>query len=260
MGPEKEHRAILGNRCEIVLISCMGIGVLDPHPVTGKADMRFPNRISFFPVIIVFLLPLVANAGPFYGGVNVGYTGGLGIHATGSFMDFTRDVPLSARFTLGYNSASAGDPYRARQIFINDNTNGDPEKSAHTWQFRFDLMFPTFKLGPQTLYLFAGPRYASYTANFNYIGGNENFDVTSKNWGAGLGFETWFAVGETSDFVLQLGVDWYADAKLEGHDTAYYPSGDDVNPRNGYTYADADDAIDQPSLEPLVMMGMRFAF
>lgn len=222
--------------------------------------MNFVKRISLFFTALVLLMPLTAHASSFYGGLNVGYTGGLGIHATGSFMDFTRDLPLSARFTLGYNAASAGDPYQARQIFINDNTNGDPEKSAHTWQFRFDLMFPTFKLGPQTLYLFVGPRYASYTANFNYIGGNENFDVTSKGWGAGFGFESWFVVGDTSDFVLQLGLDWYADTVLSGHDTSYSPSGDDVNPRNGYDYAAADDAIGQPSLEVLAMMGMRFRF
>ncbi len=222
--------------------------------------MRNSKPIVLFALAICLTLPSLALAGPFYGGLNVGYTGGLGIQATGSFMDFTRDLPLSARFTLGYNSASAGDPYAARQNFINDNTNGDPEKSASTWQFRFDLMFPTFKIGPQTLYLFVGPRYASYTANYNFIGGNENFDVTSKTWGAGLGFESWFAVTETSDFVLQLGVDWYGKAKLEGHDTAYLPSGDHVNPRDGYDWNTADDAIDQPDLELLAMMGMRFRF
>ena len=222
--------------------------------------MRTLTRLTILMIALATLLPLSAAAGPFYGGVNVGYTGGLGILVSGTFMDFTRDLPLSARVTLGYNSASAGDPYAARSIFINDNTNGDPEKSAHTWQFRFDLMFPTFKLGPQTLYLFVGPRYASYTANFNYVGGNENFDVTSSPWGAGLGFESWFVVGQSSDFVLQLGVDWYGQAALSGHDTTYMSSGDDVNPRNDYDYSSADEAIDQPDLEVLAMMGMRFRF
>ncbi len=222
--------------------------------------MRVSTRFSVLLFATVMLLSLPVLAGPFYGGLNVGYTGGLGIQATGSFMDFTRDLPLSARFTLGYNSAGAGDPYAARQVFINDNTNGDPEKSADTWQFRFDLMFPAFTVGPQTLYLFAGPRYASYTANYNFIGGNEVFDIGSDTWGGGLGFESWFAVGNGSDFVLQLGLDWYADAAISGHDTSYLPSGDHVNPRDGYDYDSADDAIDQPSLELLGMMGMRFRF
>lgn len=226
----------------------------------GKTDMSILQRFSVVLFAATMLLSVPAVAGPFYGGLNVGYTGGLGIQATGSFMDFTRDLPLSARFTLGYNAASAGDPLDARRVFINDNTNGDPEKSASTWQFRFDLMFPTFTVGPQTLYLFAGPRYASYTANYDFIGGNEVFDIGSNVWGAGLGFESWFAVGEGSDFVLQLGLDWYAEADISGHDTTYRPTGDHVNPRNDYEYADADEAIEQPSLEVLGMMGMRFRF
>ncbi len=205
-------------------------------------------------------LPPAALAGAFHSGLNVGYTGGLGIQATGTFMDFTRDLPISARLTLGYNGASAGDPYDARQVFINDNTNGDPEKSATSWQFRFDLMVPAFTMGPQTVYVFAGPRHARYKANFNYIGGNENFDVKSNPWGAGGGLESWFTVAESMDFVLMAGVDWYADAAIEGHDTAYLPSGDHVNPRDGYDYESADDAIGQPKIEVLAMMGLRFRF
>ena len=222
--------------------------------------MNTLRTMTLAAALVVFLSPLAAGASSFHGGVNVGYTGGLGIQATGTFMDFTRDLPLSARFTLGYNAAGAGDPYAARRNFINDNTNGDPTKSAHTWQFRFDLMFPAFAIGPQTMYLFAGPRYASYTANYNFVGGNETFDVTSKPWGAGLGLETWFVINDKTDFVLQLGVDWYADAKLEGHDTAYLSSGDHVNPRDGYDYSTADTAIDQPKLEILGMIGLLFAF
>jgi hypothetical protein len=210
--------------------------------------------------LIALALAVPAVAGPFHGGVNVGYTGGLGVQATGTFMDFTRDLPLSARFSLGYASAGAGDPYAARRVFINDNTNGDPEKSASTWSFRFDLMFPAFTVGPQTLYVFAGPRHARYSANFNYIGGNENFDVKANPWGAGLGLESWFVVSESTDFVLQAGADWYADTELAGHDTAYLPSGDHVNPRDGYDYGSADDAIDQPKLEIVALAGLRFSF
>ena len=209
-------------------------------------------------LLVPFGAASTALAGDFHGGLNTGYSGGLGIQATGTFMDFTRELPLTARFTFGYNKAGAGDPYAARHVFINDNTNGDPEKSASTWQFRFDLMFPALTVGPQQLYLFVGPRHARYKANFNYIGGNENFDVTSNCWGAGAGLETWFVIGDTSDFVLQVGLDWYADATLTGHDTAYLPSGDHVNPRDGYDYGSADDAIDQPQLEILAMMGLRW--
>ncbi len=134
---------------------------------TWKVNMRTLTLLTILLIALAAILPQPAVAGPFYGGVNLGYTGGLGIHFTGSFMEFTRDLPLSARLTLGYNSASPGDPYAARRIFINDNTNGDPEKSAHTWQFRFDLMFPAFKLGLSAAGLRGGlcPRAGSERAH-----------------------------------------------------------------------------------------------
>jgi hypothetical protein len=206
------------------------------------------------------LAAVPATADGFFGGLNTGYTSGLGVHVAGTFHEFTRDLPLSARFTVGYNGAPAGDPYLARKVFINNNTNGDPEKKAKAWQLRFDLMIPAFDLGDQQLYLFTGPRLARYTANFNYIGGNENFDVKTNPWGAGTGLESWFAVSDKTDFVLQVGYDWYSRAEISGHDTAYLPSGDHVNPREDYDYGDADEAVGQPRHEILGMMGLRFEF
>ncbi|RKZ12255.1 hypothetical protein DRQ50_12240 [bacterium] len=64
-------------------------------------------------------------------------------------------------------------------------------------------------------------------------------------------------MGDRTDFMLQVGYDWYADAKLHGHDTAYLPTGDHVNPRDGYDYGTANDVIDQPANELLLMMGLR---
>ena len=217
---------------------------------------------SLAPRIPLAIMILLLSATPvlsegFYGGVNVGYSGGPAVQATGTFHDFTRDLPLSARLTLGYNGADAGDPYAARRIFINDNTNGDPEKSASTWQFRFDLMFPVFDIGPQQIQFFVGARHARYTAHYNFVGGNEVFDISSNPWGVGLGLETWFVMGERTDFVMQLGFDYYGEATIEGHDTAYLPSGDHVNPRNNYTWDDADAAIGQPRYEILGMIGIK---
>lgn len=201
-----------------------------------------------------------ATAGDFVGGLHVGTSGGLGFQASGTLVNFTRDVPLSARFTFGYHVSSAGDPYAARRVFINNNTNGTPEDSAHQWQFRFDLMFPVFKIGPQQIVLFGGPRHARYTANFNYVGGNENFDVIARPWGGGLGVETQFVISDRTSFQLQFGVDYYQKTKLSGHDTAYDPDGNHVNPREDYDYASADDAIDQPKVEILAMMGLMIGF
>lgn len=206
------------------------------------------------------LLALAApvRAGGFHGGVSAGWNTGPGVDLAGTFEDFTRDVPLSARLGVGYHAAGAGDPYAARRVFINDNTDGDPEKSAHAWLLRFDLMFPAFRLGGQQVHAFAGPRHGRYTAHYDFVGGNEVFDIGSNPWGLGVGAESRFTMGDATSFVLQAGFDWYGKAKIEGHDTAYLPSGDDVNPRNGYTWDTADEAVDQPRWEVVATMGIRF--
>jgi hypothetical protein len=223
---------------------------------------RMIISVSFVVVLLLSFgfFPGPGLAGDFVGGVAVGTTGGLGVQTSATLANFTRDLPLSARFTVGYHTGNAGDPYAARRVFINDNTNGTPEDSAHQWQFRFDLLFPIFHLGPQEIFLFGGPRHARYTANFNYVGGNENFDVTASPWGAGLGLETRFVISDQTSFQVQLGVDYYQDVELAGHDTIYTPDGDHVNPRDGYDYSDADDAVDQPSVEILAMMGLLVGF
>ena len=56
---------------------------------------------------------------------------------------------------------------------------------------------------------------------------------------------------------VQLGVGYFFKSRLEGHDTAYEPDGDDVNPRNDYTWDDADDAVNQPRVEPFGLVGLR---
>lgn len=220
------------------------------------------NSIGFFIVLLLSFgsLPDSAVAGDFLSGLSAGTSGGLGIQASGTLANFTRDLPLSIRVGVGYHTGNAGDPYAARRVFINDNTNGTPEDSAHQWQFRLDLLYPVFKLHTQEIFLFGGPRYARYTANFNYVGGNENFDVTAKPWGVGLGLETRFAINDKTSFLLQFGLDYYQEVELAGHDTAYTPDGDHINPRDGYDYSDADDAVDQPALEILAMMGVLVRF
>ncbi len=223
---------------------------------------RIKNPVGF---IIVLLLSLgsfsgSAVAGEFLTGLSAGTSGGLGVQASATLAEFTRDLPLSMRIAVGYHTGNAGDPYAARRVFINDATNGTPEDSAHQWQFRFDLMLPVFKLSTQEIFIFGGPRHARYTANFNYVGGNENFDVKATPWGAGLGLETRFAINDKTNFYLQLGVDYYQDVELAGHDTTYTPDGDHVNPRDGYDYSSADEAVDQPAVEILGMMGLMIGF
>ncbi len=223
------------------------------------------QKIITFCFVIVLILSCSpfsksVNAGQFQGNLNLGTIGGPGVQLGGTVANFTSELPISARLLLGYHSASAGDPYIARQVFINDNTNGTPTDNAHTWQFRFDLIFPIFQLGPQEIFLFGGPRHCRYTANFNYVGGNENFDVKANPWGGGLGLETRFKISNKTSFQIQVGMDYYQDVQLTGHDTAYTPEGDHVNPRDGYDYSSADAAVDQPDIEILAMFGLMVGF
>ena len=62
------------------------------------------------------------------------------------------------------------------------------------------------------------------------------------------------------DLVLTAGYDYYPNATLSGHDTAYSPDGDNVNPREDYTYGDADQAIEQPKGVVRLMFGVNFRY
>jgi hypothetical protein len=99
-----------------------------------------------------------------------------------------------------------------------------------------------------------------FTGNFNYIGGNENFDVTSDQWGWGLGFKSYFPMTRKLELALTTGVDYYLSSELIGHDTKYSPDGEDVNPREDYKFKDADDAINQPKLKLRLLLGLNYNF
>ena len=62
-------------------------------------------------------------------------------------------------------------------------------------------------------------------------------------------------------FLIQLGADYFFKSRIEGHDTAYEPGGDNVNPREDYTWDDADDSVNQPyGFEPFGLIGLRLGF
>lgn len=191
-------------------------------------------------------------------GLGVGATAGFGAQADVTFHHFTRDLPLALRVSAAYSGRDAGIPLDARHVFINNNTNGTPTEDGHAWQLRFDLMHPVAHLGRSPVNLGLGARKAFFTGTFDFVGGNENFDVTGRPWGVGLVLDTAFAIGDRMDFTVMAGVDYYFDATLEGHDTSYSPDNDNVNPHEDYDWDDADAAINQPSLEFLGLVGLRW--
>ena len=196
----------------------------------------------------------------FYGGIVTGYNGGFGVQINGSVSNFARNFPLSARIGIGYTSTDPGKPSEARKVFINNATNGIPEKSGWIWDFRMDLLYNIKLFSLYKSYLFAGVRYSMFTANFKFIGGNEFFDVTSNQWGLGGGLESYFGLGSNIDLVITAGADYYFSGTIKGHDTEYSPDGESINPRENYTYDDADNSVNQPKILPRVMVGFNYRF
>lgn len=193
-------------------------------------------------------------------GFLLGYTDDIGGNVYGTISNFSYDVPLSIRFSLGYTITDPGKPLAARKVFINDATNGTPEESGNIWEFRMDFVYPLRLIPLLKTNILIGPRYSMFTANFKFIGGNEFFDITADQWGVGAGLETHLGISPSLSFVLSGGFDYYFQSELVGHDTAYSPDGQNVNPRQGYSYQDADDAVNQPKYELRIMGGLNFNF
>ena len=198
-------------------------------------------------------------------GLQTGYNRGFGIMGNFTIFNIAEGLPGNIRFGLGYNRLDPGNAADARRIFINNATNGVPEKDGKSFDYRIDYMMPYKLLNFKNSYLVFGPRYSSFTATFNYVGGNEKFNITSKQWGIGLGAESYFKMTSNLDLVFIAGLDYFFNGKLQGHDTSYAPNNDNVNPRNDnqnndtpFTFRDANKAVKQPQLMPRIMVGVNY--
>jgi hypothetical protein len=225
--------------------------------IRSRTIRRIRSSRAFVLTLLLFMGVIVSRAADFSVGGLVGYKGGLGFRATGTVFDFAREFPLAIEIGIGYSIHDPGIATDVRRIFINEATNGTPEKSGYAWDFRFDFLYHTRMLGVERAYLYGGVRYSLFTGNFDYVGGNENFDITSNQVGIGLGLKTLFPMSNRVDFVLTAGLDYHFAAALKGHDTTYAPDNDNVNPREDFVYADADAAVNQPKLQPVLMLGVN---
>jgi hypothetical protein len=204
-----------------------------------------------------------SGASKVYAGFLTGYNRGYGIQANVGLTNVGNESPIELRFGLGYTFLNPGNALDARRIFINNNTNGTPEKSGRSIDYRLDFIFHKPIFGLQHSYLILGPRGSSFKGNFAYIGGNEEFDVISNQWGLGVGLENRTSIAANLNLVVAVGLDYYIPSTLTGHDTAYSPDNDNVNTRNDnenddepFTYKDANEAIKQPGLMPYAMIGL----
>jgi hypothetical protein len=193
-------------------------------------------------------------------GIRAGYNAGAGIEGYGILSDFAQGFPFAVRLAVSRTAVQPGSAWDARRVFINNNTNGEPEKRGRTLDVKFDFLAPVSLLSLPRTHAYAGVRHASFSGNFRFVGGNEDFDVTSGQWGLGAGLESYFPISPRVDFVVNGGLDHFFGGSLSGHDTSYSPDGEDINPREDYTYSDADAAIAQPKWEPVLMLGFGYRF
>lgn len=198
-------------------------------------------------------------------GIKAGYNRGFGIAVNIVPVNFADELPFRLRLGAGYSFLNPGNAADARRIFINNNTNGTPQKKGASIDLRLDFLISRRVFGLNTSQVVFGPRFSTFKGNFKYIGGNEDFDVTSNQFGLGAGFENHFKMNQKMNLVLSYGLDLYAPSKLTGHDTSYSPDNDNINPHTDnqndntlFRYRDANRAIKQPFIMPYIMIGVNF--
>jgi hypothetical protein len=194
-------------------------------------------------------------------GGKLGYFNGIGGIAELTVSRRSFSFPLAFHFGVGYfQQEDPGSAVAARRIFINDNTGGNDniKEYGQNWLFTLDVSLPVYKKSDFVVRAYGGARYVKYTAHFDYQGGNEAFDVSSNPWGVGLGLRMELPFSINYRVGLDLGFDYYIPNTLEGHGNFYNPTNEDDNPRDDYTYSDADDAVEQPKYSPKVVLYIQY--
>ncbi len=182
-----------------------------------------------------------------------GYYDGPSVSGTLGVSDIFEKVPVGFEIGLGYSWTPAGDGILARRVFINDNTGGDndAQSSGGVLDFNFNVTYPLNQTyGPVKFYVYGGPRIGHYDVRWDYVGGDEDFDIVANSWGLWIGRRPSRRHAyrqEHFNAVMQLGLDYYFPTSIYGHDATYYPNNSNVNARTNnqgytYTYADAEQA------------------
>lgn len=222
--------------------------------------MRKAIKVPLLALLAIASLSGEARSADTFGSFLIGYKSGIDLRASAGVANFAMGFPLALEFAISYARVDAGDPFPARKVFIADATNGTPEKSGVTWDLRMDFLYPFRVSGVKAISVFAGPRFSMFDAGFHYVGANEEFDVTSNQWGLGFGMKGQFAVSNRVDLTLSAGLDNYFAAPLHGHDTTYTPDDQNVNPKENFTYKDASKVVNAPRLQAVMLIGLTYAF
>lgn len=209
--------------------------------------------------VITLLTGVITTFGKtphWYGSIRGGFQAGTGIELSVAYRLPSPQFPLHIRFALARSKRNPGNALDARHIFINNNSNGVPQKSGRVWLVQFDFIFPSKWQWLPNMEIFVGPRYMWFNGDFRFIGGNEFFNVVCDQWGLGGGVQSRMPLTRKMYLVVAAGLNYFPPATLIGHDTSYSPNGEIVNGREDYTYRDADAAINQPRLEGTFLIGL----
>lgn len=224
------------------------------------------SRAAILAILSLGMMSAPAMAWEKYDILMGGYYNGASLAGALGINDVFEKVPVGFEIGLGYSWTSAGDAILARKVWINQDTNGDNDAQSSGGVLDFNMNFtyplPTM-VGPVKFLVYAGPRIAHYDVRFEYVGGNEDFDVVSWVYGLGGGLRASMPLGKKVDAIAQLGVDYYPRSGIYGHDATYYPDNSNINARtdgNGYTYTyqDAVNATTVPHIRPRIMVGVQF--
>ena len=191
----------------------------------------------------------------------MGYYDDLGVTLGLRIEDPTLQLPfyLQARVGSAYQ-IEPGNAEDARKIFINDNTGGNIEEYGLSYFVGIDFGWRLVLKEAIQLELNISGLWNHYEAHFSFIGNNESFSVKTDALGIGLGANLRIVFSERkSSLLIKCGVEYYPKTQIDAHGTFYYTTdGTDDNPRNDYTYEDADESINQPWFRPYVQIGIVF--
>jgi hypothetical protein len=209
--------------------------------------------------VLVCATPYVFGA-EIYEEIRVGYANDFAVELGFRLDRISPELPFSTKISGGYiRQVSAGNADDARQVFINNATNGSPSEYGESWYYGVTLGYDVFTANSFHVTAFATGKQNRYSAYFIFTGGNEAFRVTTTQFGVGGGLELTIrsAPGSTG-FTLGGGAEYYFPSRIDSHGTYFYtPDGTDSRPREDFTYLDADATINQPRLRPFVALGVQ---
>lgn len=211
--------------------------------------------------LLIIVFPVSIYAVQLYQEFAVGYYNDLGVTLGLRVEDSNSEFPFFLQARIGsIYQIEPGNAEEARKIFINDNQGGNIQEFGLSYLTSIDFGWKIQLKNALQLELNISGLVNHYEAHFAFIGNNEAFTVKSTTLGIGIGGSLRIGFSESRTSVLiKGGLEYFPKSRIDSHGTFFYtPDGSDDNPRNDYTYEDADEAIFQPCLRPYIQIGILF--